>query len=352
MATLFVGSFEGGSNGSAVTAVDSGFSTVSADITYTDATVVPLGGVVAAQVAPATSAARDLRINYAGAQSVLYRRFYMYLPTAPSSVFTFAQARGGGATRASLRMQGGGSLVVFNGGTNVFSAPNGTIPVGQWVRVEWRLDLPANVQQVRLFYGANLHGTTASYDTGTRTFTAGAVDQHALGIVTAQQTTVILDAVEDNDSAWVGPIGSAPATIAVSFSDAVYPDPSTLFPGAVYPGASSLTATVTPNNNTLAVGFTGTGTLTAATYGIPVPPPSVLRKFHEWTMFARGVDYAPTVALPILAAQIVVRHLGVGKASSPPTTPPNGGRHSAPAWASRSGGTAGRSSPGWSRTAS
>jgi hypothetical protein len=304
VSTLFVESFEGGSNGAVVTAANTAFDTVDADITFTSSIPLTGGGALAAQVAPATAVARAMRVDYPAAQAVLYRRFYLYMPANPASVFTFAQARGGGATRAQLRIQGSGALVVFNGSTNILTAPGGTMPAGQWVRVEWRLDLPASTQQVRLFYGGNLHGATASYDTGARTFTAGSVDQTLLGIVTSPSaaTSLLLDAVQDSDTTWVGPVSSGgtsgPAVLAVSTT-----------------GAGSSSVALTSVSNTLNVSSSGTGTSSVSLYAIPVPPPSVVRRFHDWTMFARGVDYAPTVALPILSARAVLKHMGVGKAT-------------------------------------
>jgi hypothetical protein len=296
---LFAESFEQGTAGAAVTAANTAFSAVGADITFT-ASAVPSGGSLAAQVAPATSAARVLQVDYPAAQSTLYRRWYMYMPANPPAVFTVAQVKGGGAVRASLRIQGSGALVVFNGNTNILSAPSGTVPAGTWMRVEWRIDQPASTQQVRLFYGANLHGDTASYDTGARAFTAGSVDQSLLGTVTAQQTTLIFDDVRDSDTTWVGPITSGGPTV------------TTLNLAAS--GSGTLTATVTSVTSSLNLSITGSGTLAASVYAIPVPPPSVRRLFHEWSMFARGVNYAPTVALPILSLVAVVRHMGIGKA--------------------------------------
>jgi hypothetical protein len=74
---------------------------------------------------------------------------------------------------------------------------------------------------VRLFYGANLHGATASYDTGDRTFNAGSMDQSLLGVNTPMQTTILFDAVQDSDATWVGPVaggGSGPTVLTVTSS--------------------------------------------------------------------------------------------------------------------------------------
>ena len=52
----------------------------------------------------------------------------------------------------------------------------------------------------------------------------------------------------------------------------------------------------------------------------PPPPPVVVERVddftaqHTWTAYARNSTYKPTVALPIIGAQLVVRHVGVGSA--------------------------------------
>jgi hypothetical protein len=63
------------------------------------------------------------------------------------------------------------------------------------------------------------------------------------------------------------------------------------------------------------VALTGGGTLTATGTGTTATAPVVVpKRAVEWSAFARGASYGLTRALPIMDAQIVVRHMGLDKA--------------------------------------
>lgn len=80
---------------------------------------------------------------------------------------------------------------------------------------------------------------------------------------------------------------------------------------AAFTGSGTLSATATKVSVAVAT-LSGSGTLSATSTYVYVPPQRVTS--HEWAMFARDTDFNPSVALPIISAQIVVRHMGVGRA--------------------------------------
>jgi hypothetical protein len=298
VASLFTETFEGGTNGAAVTSGNTNFASVTGStLTFASTPTAPQGTLSLSVVAAA--AATVYGQSTVTVTGVFYRRVYVYPPATVTGTFDMVATRGSNSPRNRLRLNTNRTVSLLNGTAVVWTSTT-ALPAGQWSRIEFRVDNTAGQQQARLYIGANPHTATVTEDSGDRTYNQGTIDTIRLGQLnsaTTGSTTIFFDAVADDDAAWPGPITTAPAALTATFT-----------------GTGTLSATVTALNNAITATITGTGTLTASIYGIPVPPPSVLRQFHEWVMFARGIDYAPTVPLPILSAQIIVRHMGVGKA--------------------------------------
>ena len=292
MASLFAELFEGGTAGTAVTTGNSNFDTVQADITF-QTSPAPPQGTRWAKIAPASGVTRYMQVTVT-ATGVLYVRFYFRIDAAPTGAVDLLATRGSNGIRQRMGITTGRLATLQNGATNVWTSTT-AIPAGDTHRAEIRIDNAAGQQQLRLFLGANRNGTTPDVDSGSRTYNQGSIDTLRFGQNNNTGLLVsYMDAVAVDNATWVGPVVAAPAALSASFT-----------------GTGTLTATVEPLSSSITATFTGTGTLTASIYGIPVPPPSVLRQFHEWVMQARGDAYAPTLTLPIISVRGVLRHMGV-----------------------------------------
>ena len=90
---------------------------------------------------------------------------------------------------------------------------------------------------------------------------------------------------------------------------------------AAFAATGTLTTSVV-TVTTVAAALSATGSLTAEVIApTSTGPVGVQHAFHQWSMFSRNPDYTIGMALPILSAQAVIRHLGVGTAVA--TTPFN-----------------------------
>lgn len=206
MAIIFDESFERGASGLNVSTSLTNFTSFigASDILFDNDFVLNDDGALSMRVAPSTSAQRYGQIVYASAPTMLYRRLYIYLPSAPPFTFSFAAIVSGTTIRGDIRVTTNGSLIVRNGTTNVHQTPIGEIPAGEWVRVEWHIDPANGTQQALLYRGANLHGNVASYDTGPLTYSQGNITASRTGVTTAATPVIHFDALKDSDTEWVG----------------------------------------------------------------------------------------------------------------------------------------------------
>lgn len=210
MSSIFTESFESTSNGTALSTSNTTFTTAQAGWTGKSSSPAPATGLgsLYAQCSVAASTARYMEYAYTPA-GVLYLRMYCYVPTAATGNVDFAAARGAGNTAARARMgtnSAGTKLIIRDNATTVYTS-TASIPTGAWFRVEWRLDSTAGQQQLRLFLGANLHGSTPDEDSGNQSYTQGTVDTFRIGPVNntlAGAWVMHFDAVKADNATWVG----------------------------------------------------------------------------------------------------------------------------------------------------
>jgi PKD repeat protein len=213
MTRIFTENFEGGTVGGTL----QGFTAFNAE-PATGATFInnPVAvGTRAAQITtPATAASRPLSYNLGSLQSVLYSAVYIYLTANPSAVLFLGGVNAAGVARASWRINTDGTFSLRNNVTAIYTS-TATVPLNQWVRVEWRIDGTAAQQQMRVY---PQHSATALFDSGPQLYDMGTFDTFLAGITIAiANTTVNLDWVALDNATWVGP-GVAAAVPVSSFS--------------------------------------------------------------------------------------------------------------------------------------
>lgn len=255
MASVLTETFEGGTNGTAMTTGNTAFNQlVQAGWTFStaQAAVGSLSG--RCQVSSAASIATATFT----AAAALYGRFFLYVATRPAALIAIGQYTSVGTMRAELQLGPNGQLRMRNSGTvAIHTAPDNTTPLGGWCRVEWSYSNTAAQQRLRVFTGANLFGSTPDYDSGTVTTTAaGTADRLSIGTLNTTTMTAYWDSVAVDNAAFPAP-PAAPATANAG------PDQVGVEPWSTVTLSGSDTGTVTSRQWTQ---LTGTPvTLTGAT---------------------------------------------------------------------------------------
>jgi hypothetical protein len=75
------------------------------------------------------------------------------------------------------------------------------LSTSEWTRVEWAVT--ASTVQLRLYKGANMHGSVPDYDSGALTWTPGTFNRTAVGNTVAPDASLLVDEYAVGD-AWVG----------------------------------------------------------------------------------------------------------------------------------------------------
>lgn len=144
--------------------------------------------------------------------SVLYVRFYFWMDALPGANTYICSGLGGGAVRRlDMRVNTSGAVAIRNLNTAVATSTT-NLTTGAWHRIEWRIDNTASQQQLRLFVGANVEGTTPDYDSGNVSYTqATDIDSLHPGLITSSTWTVYLDDFAASPDGWIGPLSSGTA---------------------------------------------------------------------------------------------------------------------------------------------
>lgn len=130
------------------------------------------------------------------------------------------QAQTVGAARAILQINSDGSVRMRSNSASLGTALGvGAINSSTPTRVEWLIT--ATTQRVRLFTGANQHGTTPDYDSGDVAWTpAGTFDRFTIGNASGNaNTTIIWDDVAADNATWIGPVVTNAAPTANAGTD-------------------------------------------------------------------------------------------------------------------------------------
>lgn len=152
--------------------------------------------------------------------NVIYYRFYVYieqLPDSSTNVLSLwaGPTPGPATTAATCRITSSGQVQIKdNTSTQVAISQTGLLSAGTYARIAVKLDVTNNQQQLKVFVGSNVHGTTADYDSGLVTSAAGGVGitSFALGILNACTATLHFDNLTFSDSGFPGPVTTGSIT--------------------------------------------------------------------------------------------------------------------------------------------
>lgn len=122
-----------------------------------------------------TTVASYNNIDWA-ASSLAWLSWYFKLPATPGSDSYFmGWFDGAGARIGDLRFNAGATTLLLRDNFGSVLAASAAIPVGEWHRVSLMVQPgSATGHQLRLYLGANRHGSTPSYDSGGLPATAAA----------------------------------------------------------------------------------------------------------------------------------------------------------------------------------
>ena len=207
--------FNTGPNGTTITTSNTSMTGVDSGITFTSSAI----GEGSFAATGTTSGATKVMTRSFTAGPIQYIDAVFQLSTLAtgSGPFYIMRVRSGSTVRASIRVEDGslgtaGTLRMRNGTTATGTATTATVTAGQPFRVAWHLDNTAGTQELRLFTGANLWGSTPDAGgTSSGTFNTGTFDQMSLGYTLAATGTWIVDSLRIDAADWPAPISSAPS---------------------------------------------------------------------------------------------------------------------------------------------
>lgn len=225
--TLLKNTFEGGTNGAGLTAGSGGntggasgdfFNAVTATagtVTFsTSAAMVGSLGVAFTQDAT-TSTAQLVRwsgTNY----TVAYMRAYVKFPTLPAANFIFMRAQRTSVNRALIRMSSTGNIQLADSAGTLRYTSTKAFTANEAFRIEthFAFDATNGHMEARLFWGANLNGTTPDETVGvfTDNWNLGGPDADFFdygNLTNGTGTTRYMDALGFSDTTWVGPAVTA-----------------------------------------------------------------------------------------------------------------------------------------------
>lgn len=208
MTRIFTENFESGAAGAAVTNANTTFDLAPTAGAVFTSSPVAVGSRAITVSTDTTAASRILQRNLGSLRSLLFAAIYVYVPASPAANVFIGSINTGATVRAGLRINTDRTAAIRNGAIAVYTSTL-ALPIG-WSRLEWRLDQVAGQQQLRGYLGANLHGTTPDFDSGSQTFNTGTFDVFQTGFATAvASVTLGFDWVALDDATWVG-AGAAP----------------------------------------------------------------------------------------------------------------------------------------------
>jgi hypothetical protein len=157
---------------------------------------------------------KSLRINnptgpqnlynvFSPVRNLLYRRVYWYAVDITTALVIMSTQTGGTLNGSNVFVTAAGVLRLRDGTTTTATSAL-TVAVGQWYRFEQFVDAGTGTHSLRVFTGANLHGTTPD-DTISGALTVGTFDRAVVGTNALGTIDWFYDSYVDNQSTWVGP---------------------------------------------------------------------------------------------------------------------------------------------------
>lgn len=310
MATLFSYDFESGlPSGTAMTTANSPFAgLVQAGWTFSNAHLLASGGgTLNGRCAPtaATSFANVPNNSWAG-KPVQYLRTYLYaeaLPAARIAIYTPRDSAGG--LLAELRLGPNGEIQLRNSATTqVAVSPDGVIAAGTHCRIEHSYNNTAGTQQVKVFSGANVHGSTPDYDSGAiATVAAGLATSFQIGVLNATTAVLHFDDIAVDDANWPGSVITNAAPIADAGVDQANVEPwwtVTLTGTASDTDGTIASRSWTQTGGTPAVTLSGTGV--SRTFEAPATVAGTTLTFAFAATDDDGATITDTVTVTVLPA--------------------------------------------------
>jgi hypothetical protein len=202
-AAEFSEDFEGGSNGSTITAVNTGFNTFNGTGTRTFDNTHAANGTLSAKCVSTGVPGVYVQLvhTFNVTQGAFYLRMAVYIAALPAAPTVIATANATGVS-PDLRINTDGTITIRNNGSGV-ATTTATIPTNSWFLVEWKVDSGQSTQTARLYSG--LTGTPVE-TTLPSTYDQGALSSVMVGITATSNMTVWVDAVATSFSDWVGPL--------------------------------------------------------------------------------------------------------------------------------------------------
>lgn len=150
-----------------------------------------------------------------------YLRAYLRLTATPPT-FYFSQFLLNTAQNATLSVQSDRGLRMRSGSSTTLGETSSSfkLNLNEWYRIEWAVTSVS--QQLRIYGGANLEGTTPSYDSGPISWAGTTFNRVAVGsTVNVPGAALLVDEVAVGDS-WVGSVVPAPASTVFRFDGTVW----------------------------------------------------------------------------------------------------------------------------------
>lgn len=215
--SLVTNTFEGGSNGAAVTAGNSGgasgnaFDAVVAGVSLTYANS-PARGSLSGRCEGSVAQGASY-VSWATSRGTLtesFDRFELYAASAPGSAVGLWQTLSGGAAKGRLRVNTDGTISLLDTSGTQRALVATPIPTNQWVRIEVHIihSLTVGQLEVRLYSNpdstsiTDSAATTAAWDMGASS------DEVRIGVLGSIAHVRNLDNLAAGGTNWLGPAAS------------------------------------------------------------------------------------------------------------------------------------------------
>lgn len=197
MARIFTEDFDTGTPGTNITTANTGFNYVSGGPRFS--TAAALDGPVGMESAPSGYGAMPV-----GGRTTLYMRAYVRYMTLGTIAWHWNLLTPAPAVAATLRVNANGTLRIMPGSSGTILQSTAALVAGEWARLEW--GITGSTMTLRMFTGANVHGTTPDYESTPTAWTGTTVNASQIGDLSSSGLGVHVDGLAIDDSTWVGPV--------------------------------------------------------------------------------------------------------------------------------------------------
>lgn len=141
-------------------------------------------------------------------QSLRFMRRYVRISAWPTSFLQLMRVRLASTALAEVRVNSAGNFILRNGGSTVATS-TATWTVGQWWRIEWKVDSTGTTQELRIFNAAAVDSATPT-ETISGAYSGGVFNRVDDSSTASSATTVVVwfDQAADDDAAYPGPFSA------------------------------------------------------------------------------------------------------------------------------------------------